>query len=156
MLSPLGPGLWKLNSSILHEDAYISLITNFWEDWRYHQSGFSSLAKWWDEGKKKIKGLTFCYCCSRTVDCNFKKDLLSCLAAHLRARIDAGFTSCLNIYHSTLDDIAKLELKSARGAQVCVRARWVEEGESSSAYLFRLEKKRATDRWIAALKTDDG
>ena len=153
---PPGPGLWKLNSSILHEDAYMSLITNFWDDWRYRQSDFSSLAKWWDEGKKKIKGLTIRYCCSRTIDCNFKKDLLSRLAAHLKARIDAGFTSCLDIYHSTLADIAKLELQSARGAQVRARARWVEEGESSSAYFFRLEKKRAADRWIAALKNDDG
>ena len=42
---PPGPGLWKLNRSILHEDAYISLITNFWEDWHYRLSGFSSLAK---------------------------------------------------------------------------------------------------------------
>ena len=53
-------------------------------------------------------------------------------------------------------DIAKLELQSARGAQVHARAPWVEEGESSSAYFFRLEKKPATDRWIAALKNDDG
>ena len=69
-----------------------------------------------------------------------------------KARIDNGFTSCLDIYHSTLAEIAKLDLQSARGAQ----ARWVQEGKSSSAYFFRLEKKRATDRWIAALKKDDG
>ena len=140
MLSPPGPGLWKLKCSILHEDAYISLVTNVWEDWCCRQSSFSSLAKWWDEGKNNIKGLTIRYCCSCTVDCNFKRDLLSRLATHLKARIDASFTSCLDIYHSTLADIANLKV------QVCARARarWVER------------KKRAMDRWIVALKKDGG
>ena len=44
----------------------------------------------------------------------------------------------------------------ARGAQVRARARWEEECESSTAYLFRLEKKRATDRYILALRAGDG
>ena len=44
----------------------------------------------------------------------------------------------------------------ARGAQVRSRARWAEEGESSTAYFFRLEKKRATDRYISALRADYG
>ena len=33
---------------------------------------------------------------------------------------------------------------------------WVKEGESSSAFLFRLEKRRGADRWISALRLDDG
>ena len=34
--------------------------------------------------------------------------------------------------------------------------RWIEEGECSSAYFFRLEKKRGADRWIAAVQNDVG
>ena len=52
--------------------------------------------------------------------------------------------------------LAKLDLESALGAQVRSRARWVEEGETSSAYFFRLEKKCGADRWILAIKLDDG
>ena len=32
----------------------------------------------------------------------------------------------------------------------------MEEGETSSAYFLRLEKKRSADRWISALREDDG
>ena len=32
----------------------------------------------------------------------------------------------------------------------------MEEGETSSAYFFRLEKKCGADRWISAIKLDDG
>ena len=32
----------------------------------------------------------------------------------------------------------------------------MEDGEVSSAFFFRLEKKRAADRWVAALRKPDG
>ena len=44
----------------------------------------------------------------------------------------------------------------ARGAQVRARARWAGEGESFTAYFLRLESKRATNRYISALRAGDG
>jgi len=55
-----------------------------------------------------------------------------------------------------LAELSKFDLEAARGAQVTSRIRWVEEGERSSAYFFRLEKKRAADRRISALRESDG
>ena len=52
--------------------------------------------------------------------------------------------------------LAKLDLDSARHAQLRLRARWVEEGRTSSAHFFRLEKKCGADCWISAIKLDDG
>ena len=63
---PPGPGLWKLNISILSEDDYYNLIANAWRDWRFSVPRFPSLAKWWEEGKSLIKGLTIKYCCERS------------------------------------------------------------------------------------------
>ena len=50
-----GPGLWKLNTSVLEEEDYIRLISGFWHGWRHRQSSFPSLAKWWERGKSEIK-----------------------------------------------------------------------------------------------------
>ena len=44
----------------------------------------------------------------------------------------------------------------ARSAQVRSRIKWVEEGETSSSYFFRLEKKYSADRFISGLRADDG
>ena len=41
--------------------------------------------------------------------------------------------------------------RSLGGHKVRARARWVEDGDSSSAYFLRLEKKRGADRKISAL-----
>ena len=153
---PPGPGLWKLNTSILGDDEYVGLISNFWLSWRASICRYPSLAKWWEDGKSRIKGLTIRYCCSRSAMRSRNRDLLVRLIEHLKAKVDAGSISCLGPYHSALSELAALDSEAARGAQVRSRIRWVEEGESSSAYFFRLEKKRSADRWISALRDDDG
>ena len=48
-----------------------------------------------------------------------------------------------------------MDIKVACGTQVRFRARWVEGGETSSAFFLRLEKKRAVERSVAALRTND-
>ena len=70
--------------------------------------------------------------------------------------MDAGSVSCLGPYHSALSELANLDSWAAKGAQVRSRIKWVEEGETSSVYLFRLEQKHSGDRWISALRKDDG
>ena len=57
---------------------------------------------------------------------------------------------------SVLEQLSKWDIKAAKGAQVQSRVRWVEDGEVSSAFFFRLKKKRAADRRIAALRKPDG
>ena len=81
---------------------------------------------------------------------------MSKLAAHLKVHIDSGRLSFLPVYLSTLSRPRALDLEVARGAQVRGGWRRVEEGESSSAYFFRLEKKNGTDRNIPALRASGG
>jgi len=155
VVSP-GPGLWKLNTSILEEAEYVKLITDLWLPWRASIPRFPSLAKWWEKGKSLIKGASIRYCCDRSAARLRNRDLLVRLSDHLKAKIDAGSVSCLAPYHGVLSQLAKFDLDAAKGAQVRSRIRWVEEGETSSAYFFGLEKKNAADRWISALRESDG
>ena len=106
-------------------------------------------------GKSRIKGLTVHYCCSRSSALSVKRDLLSRLSSHLKDRVDSDQLSLVETYQSVLHQLAELDVEVAKGAQVRTRARWIEEGESSSAYFFRLEKK-CGDRWISAIRNDDG
>ena len=153
---PPGPGLWKLNISVLQEVEYVKLITDFWLRWRRSQNNFELLSEWWELGKHRIKDLTIGYCSKKAEESRAERALLSRLADHLKSHVDRGRLSCLGPYQSTLAELAKFDLEAARGAQVRSRVRWVEEGEQSSAYFFRLEKKRSADRRISALKGSDG
>ena len=111
--------------------------------------------KWWDGGKSLIKGLTIHYCCWKAGARSRLRDLLVRLIDHLKAKVDLGSSSCLGPYHSALAELAPLDSHVAKGAQVRSRVKWVEEGESSSLYFFRLERKRGSDRWISALRDED-
>ena len=153
---PPGPGLWKLNTSILYEEEYCDLISAAWRNWCVSIPRFPSLAKWCEEGKSLIKGLTMKYCCERSKTRSSCRDLLVRLVDHLKVKVDGGSSTCVGPYHSALTELAKFDLEVAKGAQVRSRVRWVEVGESSSAYFFRLENKCGADRWISAIRLDDG
>lgn len=43
----------------------------------------------------------------------------------------------------------------AEGARVRARVQWIEEGEASTAFFFRRERKQSTDHWIPALRGAD-
>ena len=151
---PPGPRLWKLKTSILEDEGYISAVSNFWSGWRNMKGLYPSLAKWWEEGKSRVKALTIRHCCQRS-SVSSQRELLSDLAAHLKSKVDEGFLSIFGVYQSVLGELAALDLDAAKGAQISARARWLEEGETSLGYFFRLGKKRGTDRWISALRDED-
>ena len=153
---PPGPGLWKLNVSVLEDDDYSYLVSDFWCNWRRRRQSFRSLVEWWDEGKARIKGLTINYCKQRSQSKRLERDILDRLATHLKVSVDAGRCSLLPIYYNTLDRIKHLDFEAARGAQVRARAKWVEEGESSTSYFLRLERKHSADRNVSALRAEDG
>ena len=75
---------------------------------------------------------------------------------YLKRKIDNGSTSFVDAYKNALVNLGKLDLEAANGARVRSRVQWAEEGETSSKYFFRLEKKNKAERWISALKDEDG
>ena len=153
---PPVPGLWKLNASILNEDDYVQLIASFWGIWRTKMLTFSSLAKWWEAGKREIQHITRDFCVCRASETRASRNLLCCLADHLKLWFDKGLISAYVPYRSVLiNRLAELDLAQARGAQVRSRIWWVEEGETSS-YFCRLEKKRSADRWISTVCNPSG
>ena len=90
---PQGPGVWKLNISILEDEEYVRQVGEFWSNWRGRKSQFPSLGKWWEEGKSRVKGLSIRYCCSKSSASSVRRDLLSRLSAHLKERVDNGHLS---------------------------------------------------------------
>ena len=104
--------------SILEEGEYFDVISDFWARWKYRKAVYSSVAKWWEDGKARIKGLTISYCCRRSRQASQSRDLLTRLAWHLKGRVDAGCVSCLGPYKSVLEQFSKWDIVATKGAQV--------------------------------------
>ena len=58
----------------------------------------------------------------------------------MKERVDKGHVSSLVPYHSVLEQLSRIDVEKAKGAQIRSQIRWVEEGELSSTYFFHLEK----------------
>ena len=151
-----GPGRWKRNVSLLSDDLYCAEICDFWKFWQRQKRSFSSLSLWWEEGKKKTKRISVYYGSIKKREKDSSRALLNALASHLKSRIDEGFTSCFDVYQSTLLKIAKIDQDEAQAAKVRSRVRWAEQGESSSSYFLCLEKKNGSSTWFSAICSDDG
>ena len=162
MLSPLPrpfprrPGRWKLNTAILRDSAFVDAVTRFWAFWKTRKACFCSLSQWWDRGKERVKGLAIRFCSKMQLERSQSRSLLTTLAAHLKFKIDSSVVSLLDVYERVFGKISELDRLAAEGARVRSRIRWAEEGEASSRYFLRLEKKTGTNNWIPAIRCSDG
>ena len=57
----VGPGVWKLNVSLLQVQEVREQIASFWEHWKDRKSDFGNVAEWWDSGKLRVKSLFLKY-----------------------------------------------------------------------------------------------
>ena len=153
---PRGPGRWKLNVSILSDESFGVSVRSFWERWRARKSSFINVQTWWDVGKEKLKSIAVQFCSSRSKKRTLIRSLLVNLSQHLKSQIDLGRLSLLSVYESTLSKIASIDSVAAEGARIRSRIRWAEEGESSSSFFFRLEKRNGAQDWISAMQNQDG
>ena len=151
-----GPGRWLLNVSLLSDEAFLDIIRSFWASWQLQKSSFPSLQTWWDAGKCKIKGLAVAFSSKKKNASLVARTLLSNLASHLKQRLDCGLVASQDAYVSTLTSLAELDLADAKAAKVRSRVRWAEDGEVSTAYFVRLEKKRGAESWFSSIKDDQG
>ena len=134
----------------------MSLAESFWASWRQRKRSFRSTQLWWDRGKERLKGLATSLCSQKKSLQVRERTLLVDLAAHLKAKIDCGSVLFMDIYKRVLPRIAEFDRLKAEGACVSARVRWAEEGEMSSWYFLRLDKKLGANQWIAAMRGADG
>ena len=92
------------------------------------------------------------YCKNRAERLRNCRDLLVRLVSHLKGLVDGGHSDCVGPYQAALAELKQLDLVDAEGARVRARVRWVEEGECSSSYFSKLEKKHRSESCITALR----
>lgn len=153
---PKGPGRWFFNISLLRDPSFVEAFNFMWSSWRAKKPGFPTLQAWWDRGKEHIKRMAISFSSEKRSFALKSRDILTTLAAHLKVKIDAGAVSLLEVYSRVLNKLAAFDRADAEGARVRSRVQWAEEGEMSSRFFLRMERKRAAESWISAMRLSDG
>ena len=87
-----GWGVWKLNTSLLQDPEYVSLVKSFWSFWETYKDheDFASLLDWWDQGKFYLREVTRSYSKSKAAQQRSTKASLLKRMRELQALFEAG------------------------------------------------------------------
>ena len=147
-----GPGVWKMNFSVITSDLFKKSFSSFWKNWQKQLNKFTDCKVWWDLGKTKIKDLVIW--CARKIkmDQIGKKSILeNKLIAEKR-----NLHQNKEVIHQLEESLKAIHYQEAEGIKIRSRVQWYEEGEKSTKYFHNLEKSNAKNKsWEKILDHDD-
>ena len=154
---PRGRGCWKLNTSLLTDQAFDEKIRTFWSDWRNRKRDFPSLLDWWDTGKSKLREICISHSLARSwANKQHKRILQKQLRNTLKKLETRHSDGDVKRFRDLKVKLREIEMTEARGKMIRAGVQWQEEGERCTAYFANLEKSRGNQTLIRAIKRQDG
>ena len=151
----IGPGYWKMNTSILNDEDYQHSIRNMIDN--VQEKELNSFAKW-ELLKIRIREFTQKFCKRKTVKKKTRKELLQEKLETLEKLINEKKKN-IEIernYRAVKEELENIYKFESKGAGIRARVKWMEEGERSTKYFLRLEKRNASRKGITQLTSING
>ncbi len=147
-----GRGLWKFNTSLLIDSAYVAKVKQTISDTYKENSNISDKGLLWDVIKCEIRGMTISYSSFKAKERREYEQALEEKIKHYESEIMDKNT--FNNYSLIKEEYEKINLEKTRGAMIRSRAKYIEHGEKSTKYFLSLEKKNSEIRHIKTLLVD--
>ena len=154
-----GAGYWKLNTDLLRDAVYVDIIKRVIIDTLNEYQTYLDKRSLWEITKIKI----------REISIKYSKQKASSKASRVKILENKLQTACSLLANGNPNteelnnEILQLKKEindfydyKAKGYQVRSRAKWVEEGEQSTSYFLRLEKKHQVFNQIDTLMKENG
>ena len=161
--NPRGPGYWKLNTHLLTETEYVTLIrktiANVSKDYEGQNEVDEILL--WDVIKMEIRSASICYATSKKRRLKHKENLLEEEVSVLEKTLDDRHISdnvreCiqteLRMKKQQIEDIIAYK---TQGAILRSKVRWYNEGEKNTKYFHSMEKRHFNSKTIRNLKIEN-
>ena len=138
-----GPGLWKMNCSLLDEEDYVNDIKEKIPIWLAEgHKELSDSRSIWDWLKYNIRAHTIQFSKRRARQRNEREQNLQEEYAKAKSSLEADPNDLnANILNSAKDTLELFYEEKVKGIIICARARWHEHGEKSTKYFLNLEKR---------------
>lgn len=154
LIQSRGPGMWKLNPTLLANQDYVTLMLDFLSHWNPPPE-LSSPCSTWEWLKHEIKCLTIRFAKDNV---SLEKQMIKTLTKNLQVlteRADAG-EDLTDQLASTRRELAEVEEIRANKLISRVCSRWTHLGEKPTGYYLNLEKRKAKDRALSNVLLEDG
>jgi len=149
-------GLWCLNAALLQDVIYRGKIGVLLETLTEEMDHTSNLLEWWDQAKQRIKNITIKYSkqkkwkelqheCNLRRQFNIELDLL-----------ENDKNKDITNYILIKKQLDQIEINKCRGAIIRSKARYLADGEKSTAFFLAQEKRNQIKSTINELIRYDG
>lgn len=150
-----GPGLWRLDNSLLGDAAYVEEISNLLESLNTDSEGRDPLTNWeWVKFKIRERTVEF-ETEKRRASIKEEKELNKKFISLMEER-DSGKEISMEELDSIKRELSEIEQSRAQKIIFRARANYARYGEKSSKYFLNLEKRKAKGKIISSLITEDG
>ena len=151
-----GPGFWKLNSSLLEDNRYVSQLRENILEFKSKYETVKDLGLRWDLIKMEIRGFTVKYTKIKARRRRDEEQILQNKIYDLFSRAEKTERQILCELNSTKARLERIMVYKTRGAIPRSRARWHEHGERNNKYFYSLEKRNYARKSVTKLKLNDG
>ena len=152
----LGPGVWKLNNSLLNDADYNQSVRDLIDQYLRFQHVFVSIKEFWESLKSDLKLVSIDH--SRDIRKNLSRERVQ-----ITNRLSVLKNRLVNGDESVKIEIMQLESafqslvdKEFEGAKIRSRAKWLEEGEAPTRFFFNLERQKHEKGFINSILNSDG
>ena len=151
-----GRGFWKLNSSLLHDAAYVTKVKEIIINVSENYSTINDKSMSWEIMKLEIRTQTIPYCVKlKRQKEEYERQLNKQYTILYEATQNADCSQQVwDELQQTKCQLESLERERTRGIMLRSRAQWVEEGEMNTSYFLRLEKHNYCNKLITKLNVD--
>ena len=138
-----GPGVWKMNCSLLDDEEYVNVITESIPIWL--AQGHKDLSDYrciWGWLKYNVRAYTIQYSKKKARERKEKEKRLQEQHANAKCNFETNPNKLnANLLNSAKDMLELFYKEKVKGIIIRARARWHEYGEKSTKYFLNLEKR---------------
>ena len=143
-INPKGPGIWKLNTSILKHKNFQEIFKSFWTYWQKQKRKYDNQLLWWDAGKLYLKTIIIEYCTKRNKEINQKQQTLIENITKEKSKINSNI-EIINKYQQELNEIENYTLT---GTIIRSKEKIILNEEKPTKFFYSQEKQKQIKKSI--------
>ena len=151
-----GPGIWKLNNSLLDDKKFCEIIRNLIQNHILYFASFASPQDWWEFLKLSIKEESISFSRQKRRKLCRDRVVLTNKLISLRQQLVDGDNSVVDLINDIECRLKAIYTKEVEGILIRSRAEWLEDGERPTRYFFQLQSSNAQKSHVSSIYDSSG
>lgn len=152
----VGPGVWKINNSLLDDETYCEQIRALIGRFLLFKHTFKSICAFWESLKEDIKASTISFSRQRRIDLSRQRVLLTNRLISAKSRLTSGDLSAKSEIVDLEISLRALISLESESAKIRSHVKWLEDGEAPTRFFFKSATQKFAKSFVQSIFTSDG